>query len=106
MEELSIAQVEKDWNEIHPKVPFDAVFTQLLNMYFPKPFDGYTDEFRKAVHCTLQNIYKRKYCYNDLRGCMRFIYTWNESISTLSWLKQMRDDESFNEHLVCQGDEK
>ncbi len=36
--ELSIAEVEKEWNENYD-VPFDIVFTHYLNLCHPEPFN-------------------------------------------------------------------
>ena len=71
MEELSIAQVEKEWNEKHV-IPFDIVFTHVLDSCHHEPFDGYTEKFKAAVQGTLQCMKCDCLCYDDVVGCERF----------------------------------
>ena len=90
--ELSIAEVEKEWNENYD-VPFDVVFTHYLNLCHPEPFNGYTEEFHDAVQETLRDINYRHLCYDDVVGCERFDRNHKYNSAIKEYLRNLADEE-------------
>ena len=108
---FSISEVEKEWNEKH-SFPFDVVFTQYLDLCHPEPFNGYTEKFKSAVQQTLIALKYTQYCYDDLKGCIRFNKDPKYNSGVRQFLNKLDEDEAeyywfkYMEEKECHDDDE
>ena len=90
--DLTIAEVAHEWSEKHA-IPFDIVFTHVLDSCHHEPFDGYTEKFKGAVQRTLQYMKCDCFCYDDVVGCERFDSEHKYTTVIKQYLQHLSDEE-------------